>query len=137
MRTRKKLPGAAFLLSGALAGCSGTPVKVPTGKQTFETHCAACHGASGEGDGPVAATINVPVPNLRLLSERYGGQFPTDVAMSYIDGRAMPVAHGNRQMPVWGGIFDVTAQVFRGDSSAEQRIEALLAYIEGLQAPAR
>lgn len=137
MRTRKKLPAAAILLSGALAGCSATPVQAPTGKQTFETHCAACHGAGGAGDGPVAATLNVPVPNLRLLSERYGGQFPTEVATSYIDGRAMPVAHGNRQMPVWGDTFAVTAQVFRGASSAEQRIEALVAYIEGLQAPAR
>jgi mono/diheme cytochrome c family protein len=132
MRSQTVLPVVALL---ALAGCSSTPTRHISGAQTFETHCASCHGPRGEGDGPVAATLLAPVPNLRTLAARNGGEFPTDRAASYIDGRAMPAAHGGRAMPVWGDVFDVTNQLFRGAESAEQRIEAVIAYLRELQDP--
>ena len=119
----------------ALAGCSSSPTRHITGAQTFETHCASCHGPRGEGDGPVAPTLRAPVPSLRTLAARNGGEFPYDRAASYIDGRAMPAAHGGRAMPVWGGIFNVTNQLFRGAESPEQRIEAVMAYLRELQDP--
>jgi mono/diheme cytochrome c family protein len=120
---------------GALAGCSSTATRHVTGAQTFEIHCASCHGPRGVGDGPVAATLRAPVPNLRTLAARNGGEFPADRAASYIDGRAMPAAHGARTMPVWGGVFSVTDQLFRGAQSPEQRIEAVIAYLRELQDP--
>jgi mono/diheme cytochrome c family protein len=116
-----------------LASCSST--RHVSGAQTFETHCATCHGSRGEGDGPVAATLSVPVPNLRTLAARNGGEFPVDRAASYIDGRAMPAAHGGRAMPVWGGVFDVTNELLRGAESAERRIEAVIAYLREIQDP--
>jgi mono/diheme cytochrome c family protein len=119
----------------ALAGCSSAPTRYVSGQQTFETHCASCHGPLGEGDGPVAATLSVPVPNLRTLAARNGGEFPADRATSYIDGRAMPAAHGGRAMPVWGGVFDATNQLFRGAESSEERIEAVITYLHALQGP--
>lgn len=119
----------------ALAGCSSTPTRQVPGAQTFETHCASCHGPRGEGNGPVAATLRAPVPSLRTLAARNGGEFPADRVASYIDGRAMPAAHGARAMPVWGGVFDVTGELIRGAQSSEQRIEAVIAYLRELQDP--
>ncbi len=99
----------------------------------FETHCAACHGPRGEGDGPVAPTLRVPVPNLRTLNERYGGDFPADEVARYIDGRDLPQAHGERYMPVWGVIFEVTRDIVPDAEDPQTRIEALIAYLRTLQ----
>ena len=120
------------LLTGFLAGCGSTPTQ-PFGEQTFATHCASCHGLRAEGNGPTAATLNVPVPNLRTLSRRNGGEFPTDAVASYIDGRNFPPAHGTRAMPVWGGVFEVTEQLIKGAESPEQRIDRVIAYLRELQ----
>jgi mono/diheme cytochrome c family protein len=119
----------------AIAGCSSTPSRQVTGAQTFETHCASCHGPRGEGDGPVAATLRAPLPSLRTLAARNGGEFPADRAASYIDGRALPAAHGARAMPVWGGVFSVTNQLLRDAESPEQRIDDVIAYLRELQEP--
>ena len=124
-----------FLAIYALAGCSTAPPRPPSGAQTYETHCASCHGPRGQGDGPVAATLRVPVPNLITLAARNGGEFPADRAASYIDGRAMPAAHGARAMPVWGGVFDTTSQLFRDGASSDERIAAVIAHLRELQGP--
>lgn len=114
------------------AGCSSTPTQ-PLGERTFQTHCASCHGPRAEGDGPTAATLAVPVPNLRTLSKRNGGTFPTDAVASYVDGRSFPAAHGTRQMPVWGPVFSVTQQLVVGAESPEQRIAGVMAFLRELQ----
>ena len=101
----------------------------------FETHCAACHGLLGEGDGPVAATMRVPVPNLRMLDERNGGAFPEDQVASYIDGRNLPEAHGERSMPVWGRVFAFTEAIVPGAEDPTMRIASLIAYLRTLQSP--
>jgi mono/diheme cytochrome c family protein len=121
-----------LLLAGFAAGCSSTPTQ-SLGERTFETHCAACHGSLAEGDGPRAASLNVPVPNLRTLSRRNGGSFPTDAVASYIDGRSVPAAHGTREMPVWGPVFSVTQELVKGAESPEQRIADVIAYLRTLQ----
>ena len=41
------------------------------GKQLFETYCYVCHGVKGDGQGPVAAKFQVPVPS--LLSDKVRG----------------------------------------------------------------
>src|SRR5690606_25499634 len=50
----------------------------PAGEQLYYNHCASCHGASAEGDGPVASVMQVTVPNLRNLAARNGGRFPAE-----------------------------------------------------------
>jgi|SRR6185503_4001018 mono/diheme cytochrome c family protein len=117
------------------AGCAHELVNPLSGSATFATHCAACHGSSGEGNGPVAATLNVPVPNLRTLAQR-NGTFPREWVASKIDGRALPAAHGDRAMPVWGSVFDATNQLFVESEGSEQRIDALIEFLLGLQLPA-
>lgn len=115
------------------AGCGSEPVRAPSGAETFATHCASCHGPRAEGDGPVAATLSVTVPNLRTLSQRNHGQFPTDAVASYIDGRKFPAAHGTRNMPVWGPVFDTTGRLIVGGESSAQRIQSVIDYLRGLQ----
>jgi mono/diheme cytochrome c family protein len=122
-----------FVAVWLLVGCSPEPVRPVSGAETFATHCASCHGPRAEGDGPVAATINVTVPNLRTLSQRNRGQFPTDAVASYIDGRSLPTAHGTRAMPVWGGVFDTTGRLIEGAGNAKQRIDDVIDYLRGLQ----
>jgi mono/diheme cytochrome c family protein len=100
---------------------------------TYATHCAACHGAEGEGDGPVAITMAVSVPNLRVLAERNGGEFPAEAVASYIDGRALPAAHGTRLMPVWGDVFAATQRVVVDAADPETRIAAVVDYLRGIQ----
>ena len=99
------------------------------------THCAACHGISGAGDGPVSESIAVPIPNLRTLNARYRGDFPEDAVAAYIDGRDLPDAHGSRQMPVWGLVFAATASIVPGADSPPNRIHALLDYLRTVQDP--
>lgn len=118
-----------------LAACATTSPQSPTGEQVYATHCAACHGATGEGDGPVAESIAVPVPNLRLLDARYGGTFPEDAVAGLIDGRNLPDAHGARQMPVWGLVFAATESIVPGADTPATRIDVLIGYLRTIQDP--
>jgi mono/diheme cytochrome c family protein len=112
------------------ASC-GALAAEPDGRQLFVNHCAACHGATGEGDGPVASALRGAVPNLRTLATRNGGEYPADAVAAYIDGRSPRVAHGDRLMPIWGDVFAVTQG---GDEAAiALRIEALVELIRELQ----
>ncbi len=128
---------AAFIATvlGLVAGCAQEPVRPVSGAATFATHCAACHGPSGEGNGPVAATLRAPVPNLRTLTAR-NREFPREWVASKIDGRDLPAAHGDRAMPVWGNVFDTTGQLFEGAEDSEQRIDAVIEFLLTLQVPA-
>jgi mono/diheme cytochrome c family protein len=120
---------SAVLLVG---GCASGPPP-PSSIDSFMTHCSSCHGPQGEGDGPVAAAMSVTMPNLRNLSQRNGGEFPADEVASYIDGRNLPTAHGERYMPVWGEVFDATARIVAGAEPASSRIDDILEYLRRIQ----
>lgn len=77
--------------------------------------------------------FRINVPNLRQLSERNDGVFPTDAVAGYIDGRNLPAAHGDRAMPVWGRVFDTTSRIVTDAESAEQRITEIVEYLEAIQ----
>jgi mono/diheme cytochrome c family protein len=117
-----------------LCGCSAAspPPAAIDGAELFATHCASCHGVQGEGDGPVAAVMQVAVPNLRTLSQRNGDTFPADTVAQFIDGRDLPQSHGDRYMPVWGDTF-TTAGEPASESVVEQRIDALVEFLRKLQ----
>ena len=129
MKTYWSVPVLVLLLEA----CATRPLPAPTGAETFTTHCASCHGRQGAGDGPVAGSMRVTVPNLRTLSERNGGEFPAEAVASYIDGRGMPASHGDREMPVWGPVFDTTTLLIRGAEPAPLRIEAVVTFLRELQ----
>jgi mono/diheme cytochrome c family protein len=126
----------------ALSACQPreTPLPELSGAELYTYHCSACHGPQGEGDGPVAEVMNVAVPNLRVLSQRNGGKFPAEAVASYIDGRNLPVAHGDRYMPIWGDIFSRPDAVAGTDDGSEpdealvaRRIKAITEFLERIQ----
>jgi mono/diheme cytochrome c family protein len=106
--------------------------QAPTGASWFMTHCAACHGAEGEGGGPVASVMSISVPNLRTIAMRNGGVFQADEVAAYVDGREQRAAHGSRTMPVWGDFLQAT-DARNAEESVRTRIAALVAFIERLQ----
>ncbi|MEZ4280790.1 MAG: cytochrome c [Myxococcota bacterium] len=81
------------------------PREAPTGKNLYLQHCASCHGESGDGSGPLAASLVTPPSDLRKIAARNGGRFDESDVMAYIDGRKNVAAHGPRAMPVWGAVF--------------------------------
>jgi mono/diheme cytochrome c family protein len=104
------------------------------GAQLFQRFCASCHGPQGYGDGPVAPSLKVLIPDLTELSKRAGGRFPTDRVHEIIDGRAVLTAHGTRPMPVWG--YELEAQVppdQSGREVAQGLIDRLVEHLRSIQ----
>ncbi len=128
-------PSAAVVALFVLAAtCAAAQESGPSGAMIYANNCASCHGPTGEGNGPVAAVLNVNVPNLRNLAERNHGEFPTAAVRDYIDGRNLPAAHGDRYMPIWGAEFGWGG---KGGQASEQviarRIDAVVAYLKSIQ----
>jgi mono/diheme cytochrome c family protein len=108
-----------------------------SGKELYGRFCASCHGVEGRGNGPVAASFTIEVPDLTLISRRSGGRFPRDRVVQVIDGRSILGAHGSRTMPVWG---EDLSRIELGTPNAERAtrilIERLADYVSLLQRPA-
>jgi mono/diheme cytochrome c family protein len=47
--------------------------------------CTACHGPTGEGDGPLADTTKRPVADLSRMAERNGGEFPRERVLTQLN----------------------------------------------------
>jgi len=131
--------GFALLLMGAI-GCSGASAQMFanyadfTGQELFAKFCAACHGEQAHGDGPVAGTLAVMVPDLTRLSQRRNNTFPAGEVRDIIDGRALVVAHGPRQMPVWGYEFWVEeGRDIRAEAASREMINRLVEYLRTIQ----
>jgi mono/diheme cytochrome c family protein len=129
----------AILFAGFLAAL--TPVAAfsqaideYSGQETFMRYCAACHGESGTGNGPVAPGLPIVVPDLTTLKARKGSKFPDELLRKIIDGREIVVVHGTRYMPVWGYEFWVEEGA---DDAAQERVniivENLVDYIRSIQ----
>ncbi len=116
------------------AGCVSEPAARFSGLDLYVNYCAACHGVNGEGDGPVASVMQVPAPNLRLLSQRNNGSFPGEAIMEYIDGRTVVSSHGDRSMPVWGNVFRwEDSDDPEAEQLVQQRIAAIVDFIGEIQ----
>ncbi len=110
------------------------PGTAQTGAQLFTANCAACHGVTAHGDGPVSDIINVRVPDLTLIASRNGGTFPTERVFRIVDGQSDMAAHGSRHMPIWGYEFFGGA----GDDESEHgqavtKVDNVVAYLQSLQ----
>lgn len=127
MRSIVIVATAALALAGGVAHAAAD-----TGGRLYFNHCAACHGPAGEGDGPVAASMQGTVPNLRSLAARNRGVFPADAVTAYVDGRELKAAHGARTMPIWGDVFR-GAEQGTAQRTIRRRIAALVEFIETMQ----
>jgi mono/diheme cytochrome c family protein len=140
----KQLCFGTAVLDSALLGAPvlGHAQDVDIGKQEYSISCAICHGASGKGDGPLAASLKKPAADLTNIAKKNAGVFPFDRLYEVIDGRQAVEAHGPRDMPVWGKEYtlEATGLMFgfgtRKDleSFVRGRIIALIGYVYTLQA---
>jgi mono/diheme cytochrome c family protein len=130
-----------LLFSVLLVGSSGSTHAADyvamSGKELYVRFCASCHGVTGRGDGPVAGSFKVEVPDLTLIARRAKGVYPRDRIEKIIDGRHILGAHGSRTMPVWGEHLN-RLEIGNPDAERSTRIVILrLAdYVWLLQKPA-
>ncbi|HMN36170.1 MAG TPA: c-type cytochrome [Hyphomicrobium sp.] len=96
--------------------------------EMFKRHCASCHGASGQGDGPRAGVLKIAPTDLTRLSRDNGGTFPKAKVADVIKTGGSPLGHGT-DMPAWMKIFGVKGQ----PDETRNRIHRLVQYIESLQ----
>jgi mono/diheme cytochrome c family protein len=101
------------------------------GRDTFEAYCAPCHGQSGAGDGPVAASLKAPTADLRRMALGRAGVFPRAETIAFVTGKGRPIAaHGPADMPVWGPTFRALDP---NDVLVKVRIENVVDYLQTLQ----
>lgn len=72
------------------------------GESEFKSHCAACHGLDGKGNGPFAEFLKAKPKSLTTLARDNQGTFPFNQVYDVIDGRKHMSAHGTKDMPIWG-----------------------------------
>jgi len=117
------------------------------GKSEFQSSCAACHGSNGKGKGPLSEQLKVPPSDLTILAKKNNGTFPFDAVYQAIYGIKVIIAHGTRDMPIWGFRFTVdpskalnltqSYSVFGIPNNSEvivrTRVLALIDYVNRLQ----
>lgn len=106
------------------------------GATLYRDFCAACHGASAQGDGDMADVVQIPAANLTQLSKNNDGEFPMLKVIQIIDGRTGLRPHGSA-MPIWGQVFSDDAQsdagLYGSVLETRGRILSLAMYLETLQ----
>ena len=128
---------AATLVAGILASAESarSAPTVEEGQKLYQSYCGSCHGVTGAGNGPVASVLKVPPPNLQRLGERYGRPLP-DSLLAFIDGRKQVLAHGDREMPVWGRslIFILEdGESLPEESEVREVLQSILLYLDSIQ----
>ena len=137
MQARRLCLLLIFLACGGFALAQTFQPLDLSGEELFMRYCAACHGTDARGSGPVARTMSKQVPDLTQLTPQ-GGEFPAMAIREAIDGRSMAIAHGTRQMPVWGYEFWVEEGAdIVAESSAREMINRIVRYLESVQNPER
>lgn len=124
-----------------LAGLSAAPLLAQDaehGRALFQTHCATCHGADADGQGPLAPALVLQPVDLTTLASRNGGAFPLERVINRIDGTDPLVSHGS-PMPVFGPYFDGVANTPMKLPNGQpilvsQPIADLVGYLQSLQA---
>lgn len=132
MGTSRLIPVLALV---ALAGCTDESMpEADEGKRLFTENCAQCHGTSGRGNGPWAASFSPAPTDLTRLSQ--DGTFPRKRVLAMIDGYDREGLPG-QQMPEFGLLLlGETVPVDVGDgvlTPTPRPLAALLAYLEEIQ----
>lgn len=128
---------AAAVLGGVLlAACAVEDMPEPDeGRALFVENCAMCHGASGRGDGEIAAGLRPRPADLTTIAARNGGAFPRAQVLSKIDGYAR--SDPQQDMPEFGLLLrGDTLPVDVGDGQltpVPRPLAALMTYLESIQ----
>jgi mono/diheme cytochrome c family protein len=114
------------------------------GKDLYRAYCTQCHGEAGKGDGPRAAALTAPAPDLTTIAARNGGKFDRSAVARFISGdrpgwslrsspRGEAVLMNDKgvadEMPVWGILF----RYMWPDEPAQIRTGNLARYLEKIQ----
>jgi mono/diheme cytochrome c family protein len=127
---------AAFCLIPA-AGFAQTQPKsvastdVQRGRDTFQQHCAVCHGERGKGDGPAAGALRERPVDLATLTKQKG-TFPAAFIRGVLKSTDPVVAHGSSGMMIWGALF--LAEANGNQAQADANINDVIKFIESIQA---
>ncbi len=98
----KELISVALAMTLAMSATTASAQEADEGAVLYREFCAACHGMSLRGDGPMVSALTVRPTDLTALSE--GGVFPIFDVVRRIDGRDPLISHGG-DMPVFGTWF--------------------------------
>ena len=124
--------GAPALGQGADAD---QQARIDWGRSLYLENCSSCHGAGGKGDGPLADDLKVPPADLTTMAARRGGKLNSVEIREIVDGRKQVDSHGSRDMPVWGSEFARARKKGEGrEAAARNRVRAMVAYLESIQA---
>lgn len=108
------------------------------GAALYGRHCAACHGATATGNGPMAPALLVQPTDLTQLSARNADVFPITRVVWRIDGRDPLVSHGSL-MPIFGEFFETQQVMLRTEAGqpvlTSRPIADLVVYLESIQRP--
>jgi mono/diheme cytochrome c family protein len=123
-----------------VAGCTPTMVSkdgsndaIEAGRVIYRRRCAACHGLSGHGDGPVASALRTAPPDLTRLAETHS-QFPREHVVAVVSGQIEVPVHGTREMPIWSQQFGPPSGATAAAALWNARqLELLMRYLEALQ----
>ena len=132
-----KLFPALSALLGLLALAACTPSSEVIGKRLYNDNCTACHGPTGQGDGPLSADLKKQPSDLTLISQHNGGTFPLTRVLSTIDGYTRSQM-GNTVMPEFGDELQSGPKVLvdTGDgieTPTPARLVALAEYLRSIQ----
>ena len=130
---RLRLILATIILAGP---ASAQNIAMQNGENLFLYFCAECHGRDAESIGPMAEMMAIEAPQLTTLSERNGGEFPTETVAMQIDGRMYIDSHGD--MPVFGPYLETVQSVaikLTGGQTmmVTQNLADLITYLKAVQ----
>jgi mono/diheme cytochrome c family protein len=131
--------GVAVLLGSGAALAQQLP-RVDLGEREYASHCAVCHGPAGKGDGVYKQLLKKSPSDLTSLTKANKGVFPYQKTYEIIDGRQEVMAHGPREMPIWGndyyakGVTSYFNVPYDPELYVRIRIMALIDYLHRLQA---
>lgn len=119
------------------SGANAYEEVVSAGAKTYYRFCSVCHGRNAKGEGSYSENLKVTPPKLTALAADNNGTFPWIQLYEVIDGKDIAKAHGSKEMPIWGDMFDLnqwsSSNIGNANTIVRGRIFELLVYLNSIQ----
>ena len=126
-----------FTTSSIQAEVDSHEEAISAGAKTYYRFCSVCHGKDAKGNGSFSENLKVTPPDLTTLSSSNNGIFPWIHLFEVIDGKDIARAHGTKEMPIWGDLFDLSNwsshDIENANTIVRGRIFELLVYLNSVQ----